>query len=888
VVILATMIRFSFSPWLAQTVPYSTFYFAVMVAAWIGGWGPGLAASVFSAFLADFFFVEPPFHLTFDAHYILSLSIFSLETAVITMLTEQSRRTASALAETEEQFRTAFQWANVGKAQLDARTGRFVEVNQAFCRLTGFEREELLSMTPRDLTHPDDRQTNDVGTAALLRGERQHYGVEKRYVRKDGTVIWVQVEGSIIRKDGRPHRTIAVILDITARRKAEAALKESNDRWQLTLRGSTDGIYDWDIRAHTVVLSARWKAMRGCEEDEIGMDESEWTSRIHPEDYARVMDAVTAYLERTVAEYRCEYRSQCKDGTYLWVLDRGVAVWDADGPVRMIGSETDITARKQAEEALRASQERLAGIVDTAMDAIISVNGEHRITLFNRAAEQLFACTAQEAVGMPLESFLPARFRDRHSSYVTEFGETGTTSRRMGGLGTIYGRKTNGDEFPVEASISQLNMSGEKVFTVILRDITERVAHEEELQRWKDELEQRVEERTREVRAYQDRLRALATELNLTEQRERRRVAGELHDHLAQMLVLCRLNLMRGKRLAVSNLPCSALLDETEEVVTQCLDYTRTLVADLSPPILHEFGLVAALQWLSERMQRYELTVFVDAPSNEVRLPEDQAVLVFQSIRELLLNVRKHAQTQHAWVSVTREDSLLSILVRDHGVGFDSSLMASIDNRSAQFGLFSVRERMQALGGSIRIDSKPGTGTSVVLSLQIPTPGAPAEQADVVDAASALLATSGDKALGRIRVLLVDDHAMVRQGLHSLLASYSDVVVVGEAADGQEALAGVAALLPDVVVMDINMPRMNGIEATSEISHRFPTITVIGLSVNAGGANQVAMQKAGALTVLTKEAAVEQLYGIIRDAVKTRWKVSPIEEDECPPDPSIL
>ncbi len=137
--------------------------------------------------------------------------------------------------------------------------------------------------------------------------------------------------------------------------------------------------------------------------------------------------------------------------------------------------------RKRAEEALRESQEYLAGMVSLAMDAIITIDQDHRIILFNHAAELMFGCPASEALGQPLDRFLPERFRASHRKYVSEFGESKTTRRRMGSLGMVYGLRANGEEFPLEASISQVETNGKKLFTVILRDISERVRTEQRL-----------------------------------------------------------------------------------------------------------------------------------------------------------------------------------------------------------------------------------------------------------------------------------------------------------------------------------------------------------------------------------------------------------------------
>lgn len=197
---------------------------------------------------------------------------------------------------------------------------------------------------------------------------------------------------------------------------------------------------------------------------------------------------------------------------------------------------------------------------------------------------------------------------------------------------------------------------------------------------------------------------------------------------------------------------------------------------------------------------------------------------------------------------------------------------------SSKFGLFSIRERMQALGGSIEVQSAPGAGTTATLRLPLAGSQARGERREASGAvrgadegtgvASVSPASSPTPpASANIRVLLVDDHAMVRQGLRSLLDSYPDVEVVGEACNGEEAVAFVERVQPSIVVMDINMPKMNGIDATAAIVSRYPGTVVIGLSVQAGGENEVAMKHAGAALLLTKEAAVDDLYRTIREAL---------------------
>jgi len=413
--------------------------------------------------------------------------------------------------------------------------------------------------------------------------------------------------------------------------------------------------------------------------------------------------------------------------------------------------------------------------------------------------------------------------------------------------------------------------------------------NQEQLRSFSGQLEKLVQERTEELMQSQNRLRVLATELNLAEQRERKRLATELHDYLAQLLVVCRINLGHTKRIGLPT-KANEILEETEGVLNKALNYCRTLMAELSPPVLQDHGLPAGLQWLGQQMQRHGLVVTVDlGEMSDHALPDDCTMLLFQSVRELLMNTLKHAATDKVGIRLAQKDGTLRIEVRDEGVGFDlaAALTATTaTDISSKFGLFSINERMKALGGWFDVYSVPGKGTTATLILPIEgmdamalngerhassahagtlthTPTAVSAPGHVLTADASPEDLSGPKQ-PVIRLLLVDDHAMVRQGLRSVLESYPDIMVVGEASNGEEAVASAGLLQPSIVVMDINMPRMNGIEATAQIKARYPHIRVIGLSVQAGGANEVAMRKAGAGMLLTKETAVDQLYRAIQ------------------------
>ena len=244
------------------------------------------------------------------------------------------------------------------------------------------------------------------------------------------------------------------------------------------------------------------------------------------------------------------------------------------------------------------------------------------------------------------------------------------------------------------------------------------------LQQWNRLLERQLAERTQELGRSLVDVRSLTIALDAAEQRERTHLAAELHDYLAQLLVLGRVKLEQLQRLSVPSAG-DAMVREVDQVLSQALQYCQTLMAELSPPILHEQGLVAGIRALATQMKRYELEVRVEIdPMDECCLPISCTVLLFRSVRELLINTAKHAAVKQASIRLTCDKGLLQIVVRDES-GFDlatSTGPQSVDTgsvRSSKIGLLTIRERMKALNGRFDFASAPKQGTTATLTLPI-------------------------------------------------------------------------------------------------------------------------------------------------------------------------
>ena len=285
----------------------------------------------------------------------------------------------------------------------------------------------------------------------------------------------------------------------------------------------------------------------------------------------------------------------------------------------------------------------------------------------------------------------------------------------------VHIERPDGSRVIVIVNIAPLMDEQEQITGAIncFYDVTERKRMEELLWQSHDKLEAQVTERTEELAASQKLLRALGTELTVTEQRERQRLAADLHDELAQLLSLIGMKLGLAKQQPMQA-SLAKMITEVEEVTTKAMTYTRTLMSQLSPPALSGSGLPVALQWLAEQMQHHNLLVSFQIQTEIPTIPEDQALVMFQSSRELLFNCVKHAKTHEATMTLEQVDGLLRIQISDHGAGFDpADAYKKAHSPTSGFGLLSIHERMFSLGGRFELGSSRGHGTTATLVLPL-------------------------------------------------------------------------------------------------------------------------------------------------------------------------
>lgn len=383
-----------------------------------------------------------------------------------------------------------------------------------------------------------------------------------------------------------------------------------------------------------------------------------------------------------------------------------------------------------------------------------------------------------------------------------------------------------------------------------------------------NDLEERVVLRTLQLERQSNRLRNLADQLVTTEQRERKRIAAILHDHLQQILVASQFQVAEILRRLDKD-DVTGLRDSVNRIKDFLLEATRSarsLSAELRPPVLYEGDFIDALKWLVGKFGRdHGLDIHLEAEELSAPLAENLKIMLFESVKELVFNIIKHAKTKEAKISVRLHGDKLGVIIEDSGVGFDMDKFDSSTNHDeGGFGLFSIRERLKLWGGQCKIGSQAGKGTKIDLTVPLynkspKLPEVPPSQAHVY-------VEKKDEDENGISILLVDDHKIVREGLANILKEKPIFQIVAEAENGVEACEKAAALQPDVIIMDINMPQMNGIEATRQIKKQFPHICIIGLSVQDENDTSEAMKKAGAVALLNKAGDPENLIKVIMDA----------------------
>lgn len=521
----------------------------------------------------------------------------------------------------------------------------------------------------------------------------------------------------------------------------------------------------------------------------------------------------------------------------------------------------------QLQQQIQISENRLEEIESIYQNVPVGLcilDNDLKLVRINDHLIKIHGVSVNEHLGRTLGDILPDLYKDVEPA-LREVLETGNQSLNNYVFGEIPGKPEKMRYF-LEHWLPLHDQDGNVTgINMVIDDITDRKKYEEKLQQLNTTLEERVAERTKVAEERAEKLREMALQMTDVEERERQRLARVLHDGLQQLLIGAKFNTknMMGQ---ISDPNVKEQLEEIIAIMDQAVESSRSLSYELSPPILHDHGLIAALHWLAGMRHMKGLSICINENNEIPKLPQNLKVFLFQVVRELLINVLKHAEIDKAEVNVSCEDEHIYIEVADEGKGFDVKKMVSGDSNSQ--GIRKIRKKLNLLNGELDIQSKIGKGSRFKLSVPlseniVSISHSGSKNTPVLDDVEKI--TEPDSINKNvIDVLVVDDHQVMRNGLVRLLSKESDINIVGEAGNGIEAIEFVQNSQPDVVIMDITMPKMDGIEATRLIHQDYPDIQIVGLSMHEENEYTLRMKEAGAVGLLNKGGPSDQLFDAIR------------------------
>ncbi len=560
-------------------------------------------------------------------------------------------------------------------------------VNASSFNILGYDPEELIGRTTEFL-YPNRNEFLAFGdklTGVVAEGKNIVH-IAQFLRRKSGEAFPAEFTLTLHKEKGEVIGVTGIIRDVSERKQAEMALQKSRQHFQLLFERHHAVMLLIDPDSGEIVdANPAAASFYGYSRAELKALNISAINQLDPEQIAdKRQNAKTETRNYFIFPHRLvngEIRTVEVYSTPIDIQDRKL----------LFSIIHDITERKQAEEALRESEKKFRTLVTNTEEIVYMINKDGTFLLSEGKGLSKLGLKPGQVVGksiFELYKDYPQMLAEIRKAFN---GETATTEINVGG---IYFRNWYTPHKDREGEI--IGLLGLSI------NVTDQKQAEEEL------------------KAYQQRLKSLASQLTITEEKERRRIAADLHDHVGQSLALARIQIISVLKLA-SDPKQTAMLDEISDSLRQTVQETRELIYDLSPPQLNEIGLSAAISgWLEKQVEkRYGLKVECIVSGSEEPVDDDTRAILFRSVRELVTNVIKHARATRVNIRVNQNNDRIKVIVRDDGAGFDANAISQSIIDEYGFGLFSIKERMADLDGSLEIISEPGQGTEAIMTVPL-------------------------------------------------------------------------------------------------------------------------------------------------------------------------
>ncbi|MBW4483756.1 MAG: PAS domain S-box protein [Tildeniella torsiva UHER 1998/13D] len=808
------------------------------------------------------------------------------------------QRAERALKASEERFRATFEQAAVGMTQADV-TGRFVKVNQPFCQLVGYSPAELWLKSYADITHPADLAEDRTNLERLLAGEATSFTMEKRYLRRDRTVVWGSLAVSLVRDGlGQPQYFIAVANDITQRKTAELALRESQQFNQRITESTPYIIYIYDLDTHTNLYANRELTHTlGYGLDRIqALGKDLLATLVHPDDFAEVgnlFDRVRAAADGDVVEM--EYRARHVDGSWRWLYDR-VAVFKRDDQgrvVQSIGIGQDITDRKQAQLDLRESRNMLRLVLDTIPQRVFWKDRHSRFLGCNPAFAGDYNLTPEQVIGNTDLDLPWAAYGDRYRA--DDAAVMAANTPKLGYEELTH--NASGDSVWIRTSkIPLTNTEGEVIGVLgCYEDISDRKQVEESLRQLNQELEQRVQERTWELQQAVQ----VSEAANQAKNTFLANMSHELRTPLNAILGFAQL-MARDASLSGDHSQALSIINRSGEhllmLINDILEMAKIEAAQVS---LNAVGcdlqaLLSTLgDMLSLRAQDKGLALVIDAHPTLPRYVTVDEPKLRQVLINLLGNAIKFTPAGQVTLRVAPASPRLAppppgarlavtFAVVDTGIGITAAdcdrlfepFIQVNQGAGTGLGLSISRQFVQMLGSDIAVESQPGQGATFAFTLTLGV-------ADGADGAATLpppQVTGLAPGQPSYRILVVDDDPTHRHLLREVLQAVG--FEVREADNGQAALDLWQRWHPQLIWLDMRLPILSGLEtaralrAQEQGSADTPT-KIIALTANAFADDRARALESGCDDVVRKPFQIDRLLAKLAEHLGVEYTYAP-------------
>ena len=645
--------------------------------------------------------------------------------------TERYLRIEKALRESEERYRSLVKQSSDGVYIFDPKTAKILEANDQFKKMLGYTEEEITGLSLYDIVILE-KKVIEASIKKVLRDGIYIYGL-RHYRCKNGSAIDVEISATLIHY-GEVQVVMVNLRNITERRRAEKKLETQATQLQEQeelLDIADDAIIVLDMEDRIIFWNHGAVERYGWSKDEVrGRVGHELLHTVFPQPLSEIKSEL-----RSGGRWEGELVQIKRSGEKIVVESRWALRCDnQDNPIAIMEINNDITERKHAQVALQKAKddlelrvaERTTELQNANDRLLIELNRRKRIEeMLQKGAERYRNLFVNSPLGIYRIStdgqILMANPTLIRMLGYSSFDELTSTGPKRRDYEPSYLRKKIRDRLEKEGKIRGFETKWRKPDKSIMfvRENARAIrAPDGTLLYYEGTVEDITEQKKAEekIQSYQKQLRSLASDLSLAEEQERRRIATMLHDHIGQILAISKIKLGALLQSAAHD----GFLEQLEEVrehVEQAIQYTRSLTFELSPPILYDLGLESALEWLTEQIkEQHGISCDFETDNTPKPVRDEIRIVLFSAVRELLMNVAKHALAKTAKVTIRRVNENIVVHVADNGTGFTVSKMNFYLDENKGFGLFSIRERLRHLGGQMDVRSAKGRGTRVILT----------------------------------------------------------------------------------------------------------------------------------------------------------------------------